>query len=288
MSLETLLSAAKGLGVLVGGTFVAALGALYAFQRKLIFAGHAMDIGPALPIRRGKHITVDVSQEKRPAGAPDTLVGVYFPPSTPGAKTLAFWHGNADQLGNVADFLGHQLQKTCGVGFLGIEYPGYALCSSGVPTEATIHWTSQRMLQHLREELKTPAKDTVAFGQSIGGAVALRAAHDGLVGSCVLLSRFVSIPAMAKALFPFIPAPHLLVKDPFDNARLAPAVRTPVLCLHGTRDEIVPFSQGRAICDLLPNAQFVALPNCGHNDTFNGPPYRLIVDALVAFLGKLD
>ena len=140
------------------------------------------------------------------------------------------------------------------------------------------------MLRHLRETLKTPARDTVAFGQSIGGAVALKAAHDGLVGSCVLLSSFESIPAMAKALFPFIPAPRALVKDPFDNAKLAPSVNVPVLCLHGTRDEIVPFAQGRAICDLLPSSEFVSLPNCGHNDTFNGAAYRLIVDSLAAFL----
>ena len=104
----------------------------------------------------------------------------------------------------------------------------------------------------------------------------------GLAGKCVLLSSFSSIPAMAKALFPFIPVPALLVKDPFDNARLAPSVNVPVLCLHGTRDEIVPFAQGRAICDLLPSSEFVALPNCGHNDTFNGAAYRLIVDSLAA------
>ena len=281
---ENLIAAVKGVAALAGAGCVALLGALYAFQRKLIFAGHAMDIGPALPIRKGRKIEVDVSNESKPRGAPDTLVGVYFPPTKPNAKTLAFWHGNADQLGNVADFLGQALQQRLGVGFLGIEYPGYALCTSGEPTETTIHWTSQRMLRHLRETLKTPARDTVAFGQSIGGAVALKAAHDNLVGSCVLLSSFESIPAMAKALFPFIPVPALLVKDPFDNAKLAPSVNVPVLCLHGTRDEIVPFAQGRAICDLLPSSEFVSLPNCGHNDTFNGAAYRLIVDSLAAFL----
>ena len=153
---ENLLAAVKGVAALAGAGCVALLGALYAFQRKLIFAGHAMDIGPALPIRKGRKIEVDVRNEQRPRGAPDTLVGVYFPPTKPNAKTLAFWHGNADQLGNVADFLGQALQQRLVVGFLGIEYPGYALCTSGEPTETTIHWTSQRMLRHLRETLKTP------------------------------------------------------------------------------------------------------------------------------------
>ena len=47
-------------------------------MRKLIFAGHAMDIGPALPIGKGRKVEVDVSTEKRPRGAPDTLVLCLF------------------------------------------------------------------------------------------------------------------------------------------------------------------------------------------------------------------
>ena len=147
---ENLITAVKSVAALAGAGCVALLGALYAFQRKLIFAGHAMDIGPALPIRKGRKIEVDVSNEQRPRGAPDVIVATFLQ-QTKCAKTLAFWHGNADQLGNVADFLGQALQQRLGVGFLGIEYPGYALCTSGEPTETTIHWTSQRMLRHLRK-----------------------------------------------------------------------------------------------------------------------------------------
>ena len=88
---ENLITAVKSVAALAGAGCVALLGALYAFQRKLIFAGHAMDIGPALPIRKGRKIEVDVSNEQRPRGAPDVIVGVYFPPTKPNAKTLAFW-----------------------------------------------------------------------------------------------------------------------------------------------------------------------------------------------------
>ena len=37
-----------------------------------------MDIGPALPIGKGRKVEVDVSTEKRPRGAPDTLVLCLF------------------------------------------------------------------------------------------------------------------------------------------------------------------------------------------------------------------
>ena len=37
-----------------------------------------MDIGPSLPIGKGRKVEVDVSTEKRPRGAPDTLVLCLF------------------------------------------------------------------------------------------------------------------------------------------------------------------------------------------------------------------
>ena len=66
---ENLITAVKSVAALAGAGCIALLGALYAFQRKLIFAGHAMDIGPALPIRKGRKIEVDVRNEQRPRGA---------------------------------------------------------------------------------------------------------------------------------------------------------------------------------------------------------------------------
>ena len=125
------------------------------------------------------------------------------------------------------------------------------------------------------------------FGPPFGGAVALKMTHEGRAGACVLLSSFASLPLMARAVFPFVPAPELLVKDPFDCAALAPAVDRPVLVLHGTRDEIVPFSQGETVARLLPKATFVPIPHAGHNDTFNGAAFRLVLDSLDAFLKKL-
>ena len=71
---ENLITAVKSVAALAGAGCVALLGALYAFQRKLIFAGHAMDIGPALPIRKGRKIEVDVRNEQRPRGAQRVLL----------------------------------------------------------------------------------------------------------------------------------------------------------------------------------------------------------------------
>ncbi|MEW6430112.1 MAG: alpha/beta fold hydrolase [Myxococcota bacterium] len=49
---------------------------------------------------------------------------------------------------------------------------------------------------------------------------------------------------------------------------LFPAPREPaqpVLVVHGTRDEVVPFELGQALAEKLPQARFVEAPGAGHN-----------------------
>lgn len=236
---ESLARAAGGVAALSASVFCALLGALYHWQRAILFPRPDND-HPA-PIRKGTHVRVDVAHEARPRGVPNELCAVYFAPTT-SRHVLAFWHGNADQIGAVGDQLGAILQRNRGWGFFGVEYPGYGLCRGGEPTEASIQWAADRMMRHLRDELGIPVADTCAFGQSVGGAVALEMAHRGHAAKVVLLSSFASIPKMCSALFPFVPAADRLVKDPFDNAAIAPAVTAPALCAASPRPSIFPFS----------------------------------------------
>lgn len=60
----------------------------------------------------------------------------------------------------------------------------------------------------------------------------------------------------------------------------------PPLGIHGTRDEIVPYSQGEEVARLLPNATFVPLQGAGHNDTFNGAHFSLVLAKIAAFLDE--
>ena len=64
--LQSLLKAAGGLATLSVAVFASLVGALYHFQRNLIFP--RPDNGNPLPIRKGQLVTVDVSREARPEG----------------------------------------------------------------------------------------------------------------------------------------------------------------------------------------------------------------------------
>ncbi|HEX6275724.1 MAG TPA: alpha/beta hydrolase, partial [Polyangiaceae bacterium] len=78
---------------------------------------------------------------------------------------------------------------------------------------------------------------------------------------------YTSIADVANVYFPFLPNRWLL-RDRFDNAAKAPRVTVPVLVVHGTDDEVIPFALGEKLAGMFPNARLVALPRGRHNDLF--------------------
>lgn len=238
------------------------LGALYVGQRALIFPR------PKLVAPCKEAIRID-----------SETVCAYFPPPNKDAPVLVFWHGNADQIGWTGSWLGHQLRGQAG--FLAVEYPGYgASSSSSAPSEASIFDASDRAMEYLQNELGIDSERICLVGQSVGCGPALYVAKSWAHRSLVLVSPFESIPSLASQL---LPIPRILldamVKDPFRNDLRAPSVASRTLVVHGTSDEIVPFSHGQTIASLLQNGQLLPVRGATHNDIFD-PRYEVIESIL--------
>jgi hypothetical protein len=71
----------------------------------------------------------------------------------------------------------------------------------------------------------------------------------------------------ARAL-PWLPV-RLLMRDRFDSVALAPQIEVPVLILHGTADEVIPFALGQRLSQAFPKAFLVAIPGGHHNDLWD-------------------
>ena len=164
-----------------------------------------------------------------------------------------------------------------------LRYPGYAL-SDGAPTEASILWTADRAVDVVRD--LGPKSRIAVCGQSLGCAPALRLAEKHALPT-VLISPFTSVPAMAKCLVPFVPRPilDLAVLDRLDN--LGVSVDSPVVVVHGTEDEIVPFDQGREVAAKI-GAKFVPLRGAGHNDVFVRHEDAILDEIVAAACGTVD
>ena len=281
--------------------YLSVVGLVIVAQRQLLFVGQSSagshglgDSSTPDPLERTPY--ADARLIRGGLAGPDApgpaVAALYIPPETPGSPIIVFWHGNADQLAYGPVGVGNELRKRYGYGFYGIEYPGYGVAAAPGrpgPSEESIYNSSEAALIRLSAPttrgkgaavagLGVPRESIVLFGQSIGCAVAVEMAARGYGSGMILLSPFSSIAHMAEAMFPaWLIRPWTsagFVSDPFDNLgkALASAVPSAVAkrtcVVHGDQDEVVPYSQGRAVAAALKGSKFHTLKKAGHNDVW--------------------
>jgi len=234
--------------------------AMLLFERKLIyFPQRAHDVLPRDLGLAFEDLTLTAEDGVR-------IHALYLPP--PGAPrwTVLLAHGNG---GNVSHRLDRVLllQSRLGAAVLLFDYRGYGR-SEGSPDEDGTYRDARAAHRWLVEEKRVAPDRLVLFGESLGSAVALDLALARPCRALVLESPFASVPAMARAVYPFFPL-WPFVRTRYDNEGKVPRLAVPLLVLHGDRDEVVPFSQGRRVFDAAPAPKrFYAIPGAGHNDTY--------------------
>jgi len=125
----------------------------------------------------------------------------------------------------------------------------------------------------------------VYFGQSLGSAVAIELATRRSPRGLIIETPFTSMQEMAAGILPG-PLTYLVPRR-FDNLDRIPKIRCPMLFIHGDRDEVVPYEQGRRLFDAAHAPKtFVTIAGARHNDAFLVDTDRYF-DAVRQFLDSL-
>jgi uncharacterized protein len=202
-----------------------------------------------------------------------------------GPLTLLWLHGNAGHIGHRVEQLA-LIRQRLGVGVLMLDYRGYGR-SEGVPSEQGTYRDADAALAYLRGAPEVDPDGIVLYGQSLGAAVAVELAARERVRGLILEGPFASVPAMARAVYPWLPIGPLL-RTRYDSMARIGTVRAPLLILHSERDEVVPYAQGRALYAAAAEPKhFHPVVGAGHNDAFyrGGEGYW---GALAEFLADLE
>ena len=173
-----------------------------------------------------------------------------------GKKAILRCHGNAeDAVGTL-----WKLYALADDGYTvaTVDYPGYGL-SDGSPDEAGCYRNVHRLYDWLVEARGFQPEEIVVDGFSIGTGPATELAATRPCGGLILEAPFLSAPRVVTRV-------RILPVDPFPNLKRIGNVKCPVLMIHGTRDRVIPYSQGQALFKLANEPKrFVSVEDGDHN-----------------------
>ena len=195
----------------------------------------------------------------------------------PARGLVCFLHGNAELIDlNLAEA---REWNSRGFDVLLPEYRGYGR-SPGAPSQDAIVQDTIDAIGDVTRAASYPK--VVLHGRSLGSAVAAQVALrlEDRCSAVVMESPFRSVASFAWRYG----VPPALVRNPFRTDEAIPRLACPVLILHSTGDEIVPFSHGESLAALNPRATLVPLAGSHNSGLSMTREYWSAIDALTAQL----
>ena len=166
-----------------------------------------------------------------------SLISALYLPNPKAHYTILYSHGNAEDLGDILPSL--QAIRAIGFSVFAYDYRGYGT-SQGQPTVKGTYEDINAVYAYLTETLLVPPSRIIVYGRSVGGGPSVDLARREPVAGLVLESTFVSVFRVVTR-FPIYPF------DKFPNIDKIRHVNCPVLTIHGTHDEVVPFWHGQEL-----------------------------------------
>lgn len=243
------------------GIYLGLLLLLYGMQSRLIHLpgvpGRELTATPAEIGLDWDDVTLDAEDGVQ-------LHGWYLPGPDGARHTVLFFHGNAGNISHRLDSL--EIFHDLGAAVLIIDYRGYGR-SEGSPSEEGLYRDGRAAWDYLAEQRDVPPEEIIAFGRSLGAAVAAHVATEREVGGVILESAFTSAPDMAAELYPLFPV-RQLARIHYPTRDFARDLRAPVLVVHSPDDDIIPFHHGEAVYEAAPEPrQFLQIEG-DHNTGF--------------------
>jgi len=178
---------------------------------------------------------------------------------------LVFFHGNACDISHY-EHVGAQLSEKLNCDVFIPEYPQYNIMKTQFPHLST-HHCLPTLVQFMQTQVTNKYSRVILVGQSLGSHFATKIAALGLGTDLCLISPFYSVQHVAKNIVGNFFASFI---NAFDSSvslkQMDPHV--PLLILHGTKDQVIPFDNAELIMDNSPSKYNLLIPlkGLGHND----------------------
>jgi len=194
-------------------------------------------------------------------------------------KTILIFHGNAGNLFNRVYKL-NELNKL-DVNILLISWRGFS-GNKGKPTEKNLYHDAEEAVKWLNNQ-GAISKNIILYGESLGTGVATELGTSNAFGGIILESPFTSIANAAKIYYPYLPV-NIILKDRYNSIGKIKNITTPILIMHGKKDNIVPQKMGLELYEKANQPKFSYFPeNDDHMMEYNDN----LLNSIKLFINKI-
>ena len=209
------------------------------------------------------------------------LESLLFSHNNRSEKFIIYFHGNG---GNIY----HRIKEATVIYNMGYDliisgYRGYAR-SSGEPSEKGIYIDARTVLSYAINTLNYKQEKIYIYGRSLGTAVAVEVSQNIAFGGVILITPFTSSDDFAKEKFNILFA--CFGKGYFLSINKINNLKSPLLVIHGTKDEVVPYALGVKLYEAYSGLkEFISITDGGHNNLEYVAP-DIYWDSVKEFLNK--
>jgi fermentation-respiration switch protein FrsA (DUF1100 family) len=227
---------------------------IYFAQRSLMYFPERTRTAPAAAgLPEAEEVVLDTADGEK-------VIAWHIPPKGE-HRVVLYFHGNGGSLRFRAGRF--RMLTANGLGLLAVSYRGYG-GSSGSPTEPGL--LADAAAAYAYAAARYPAERIALWGESLGSGVAVALAASHKVGRVLLEAPFTSAADVGARVYWFVPV-RIMMKDQFRSDLRIRDVRAPIMVLHGTKDDVVPFELGERLFALAQGPKrFLKIEGGGHSN----------------------
>jgi hypothetical protein len=171
-----------------------------------------------------------------------------------------FVHGNAGSLENW--FVNVDFYRQANFDLFMFDYRGFGKSNGRIESQAHLEADVRAAWESIAPRYAGLRK--VFYGRSLGTGLATNLAVQTPPDLLVLVSAYSSMVAVAAQHYGWVPS--ALLRYPLRTDLMLPQVKNPVLLVHGGLDTLIPPSHSEVLHALVPQSEFLLVPEAGHND----------------------
>ena len=175
----------------------------------------------------------------------------WFYRNTEAKYTAIFFHGNS---GNITE-RSWQLNifKDLGIQALKFDYRGFGSRDGIINSMEEIYHDSEAVLKYLSTNHDIPYENIIVWGRSFGGGIASKLASQYPLKGLIIESSYSRLEYLIPNTLMFNMVPNIIFKYlDLNNTQNLKSVKNPILIIHSTEDDLIPYSHAEAILTHAP------------------------------------